>query len=100
MTTNRVTLVGYVGADLATQKLKNGSTRVALRIATHERKNNTTWHNVSAFNAAATYAAQNFVKGSRIMVEGFITYLPYADDSGRIHYSTMIQANYLVNLDR
>ncbi|MDH7459794.1 single-stranded DNA-binding protein [Chitinophagaceae bacterium 26-R-25] len=100
MTTNRVTLVGYVGTHLATQKLNNGSIRVVLRIATHEQDTGTTWHKVAAFNATAAFAARNFVKGSHIMVEGHLTYLPYADATGRSHYTTVVHANYLVNLDR
>ena len=87
MTINRVTLVGCVGAHLTTKQLKNGATRVALRIATHESNNRTTWHNVAAYNDTAAYAVANFVKGSRIMVEGQLTYLPYPDASGRRHYA-------------
>jgi len=100
MTTNRVTLVGYVGIHLSTKKLNNGSLRIVLRVATHERENSTTWHNVAAFNAQASFAARNFVKGSRIMVEGHLTYVPYLDAVGRTQYATLIHADYLVNLDR
>lgn len=100
MTINRVTLVGYVGAHLTTQILKNGATRVALRVATHESNHRTTWHNVAAYNDTAVYAAANFIKGSRIMVEGQLVYLPYPDTSGRMRYATMIHAKFLVNLDR
>lgn len=100
MTINRITLVGYVGDHLTTQQLNNGATRVALRIATHESNERTTWHNVAAYNNTAAYAVANFVKGSRIMIEGQLTYLPYPDASGRLRYAAMIHAKYLVNLDR
>lgn len=108
MKTNCVTLIGYVGSNLITRQLPNGSIRTALRIATHEthtneqgqRKWQTTWHDVVAWNGTARYAGSNFVKGSRLMVEGCITYRTYPDTAGHIRYITLITAHSLLNLDR
>lgn len=38
----------------------------------------TVWHDIIAFNETALYAERNFVKGSKIMVEGPLDYREYA----------------------
>ena len=108
MKNNRVQLIGYVGKDLTSQNLENGDRRTALRVATHyctknpegEKLYHTVWHDVVAWNSTADFAQRNFVKGSRIMVDGSITYRTYPDNAGHIRYLTQITAHNLVNLDR
>jgi len=108
MKANSVTLIGYVGKQLITKKLEDGSKRVAIRMATHyvkkslrgERLYLTVWHDVVAWNRIAEYAEQNFVKGSRIMVDGSIDYRTYPDKQQHIRYITQITAHSLTNLDR
>ena len=108
MKSNRVTLIGFVGTHLFTSILENGSKRVAIRMATHyikknqqgDKKYQTVWHDVVAWGHTAGYAEQNLVKGSRIMVDGFITYRTYPDQHGHIRYVTQITASSLMNLDR
>jgi single-strand DNA-binding protein len=107
MNTNKVTLIGYVGKHLLSTK-QDGTKRVALRVATNESRKTkngeklfyTQWHDVVAWNKTAEYAARNFVKGSRIMVEGSISYQTYPDHTGHIRYITIITAKSLMNLDR
>lgn len=108
MQTNKVTLVGYVGKDLITIKLENGDKRVAIRMATHncaknaagEKVYHTIWHDIVAWDNVAEFAERNFVKGSKIMVDGSITYRTYPDRQGHIRYITLITAKSLMNLDR
>ncbi len=108
MQNNRVTLIGYVGKDLSTLKLGNGDKRVAIRLATHncakngsgEKVYHTVWHDVVAWDSVADFAERNFVKGSRILVDGSITYRTYPDRQGHIRYITLITAKSLMNLDR
>lgn len=105
---NRVLLIGYVGQELVTLKLRNGCTRVAIRMATHyshknqegERIDHTVWHDVVAWNGTAQYAERSFVKGSKIMVDGSIEYKTYPDSTGHTRYITQIKAHSLMNLDR
>ena len=105
---NRVLLIGYVGQDLATQKLSNNSKRVAIRMATHyshknkdgEKCDHTVWHNIVAWDNTADYAERSFVKGSKIMVDGSIEYRVYPDKAGHTRYITQIKAHSLMNLDR
>lgn len=108
MKANHVLLIGYVGQDLATQKLSNESKRVAIRMATHyshknkqgEKVDHTVWHNIVAWDGTAEYAERSFVKGSKIMVDGSIEYRVFADKSGHTRYITQIKAHSLMNLDR
>lgn len=105
MKTNRVTLIGYVAQELATFMSQNGSKRTLLRIATHyyskrEKSYHTVWHDIIAWDATAEYAACNFVKGSKIMVEGSIEYRTFPDHTGHLRYHTQIRADSLMNLDR
>lgn len=108
MQNNKVTLIGYVGNNLTSSKLKNGSKRVAIRMATHQSTKNSSgkkvyysvWHDVIAWDRTAEFAEKNFVKGSRIMVDGSISYKTYPDPKGHIRYVTQIRAHSLVNLDR
>jgi len=105
---NMVMLIGYVGKDVRLQKTPNGSSKVVLRIATHEPHTNntgektwlTTWHNVVAWDEMAALAERSFVKGSRIRVNGRICYCKYPDRHGHIRYVTEIKAEYIQNLDR
>lgn len=108
MQNNKVTLIGYVGNDLISSKLENGSKRVTIRMATHQSNKNasgekvytTVWHDVIAWDSTAEFAERNFVKGSKILVEGSIHYRSFPDKSGHIRYHTHIKAHSLMNLDR
>ncbi|MES1216836.1 MAG: single-stranded DNA-binding protein [Bacteroidota bacterium] len=109
MNANQVVLVGYVGQALKKSNSKYGALRVALRVATHTRRKtgidqacstNTVWHDVVAWNKTAGFAERNFVKGSRVLVEGSIEYRCYADASGHRRFLTRIKAHSLMNLDR
>jgi single-strand DNA-binding protein len=108
MNTNKVTLIGYVGKHLLSSTKQDGTIRVSLRVATNgyritrsgEKLVYTHWHDVVAWNKTAEYAARNFVKGSKIMVEGSISYQTYPDHTGHIRYITIITAKSLMNLDR
>lgn len=108
MKSNRVTLIGFVGSHLNSKKLENGSKRVSIRMATHfyqknelgEKKYQTIWHDVVAWDNIADFAERNLVKGSRIMVDGSITYRTYPDKTGHLRYVTLITADSVMNLDR
>jgi single-strand DNA-binding protein len=105
---NMVLLIGYVGSHIRVKKLLDGSKRVEIRMATHERCTNkagqdiaiTTWHDVIAWDGVAEMAEQSFVKASHIRVNGRILYRTYDVLSGHTRYVTEIRAEYLQNLDR
>lgn len=101
-------LIGYIGQNLSSTQTKKGDKRVMLRVATHYAKKTdsgekqwlTVWHDVIAWNNTAVFAERNFVKGSKIMVDGSITYRTYEDLTGHTRYVTEITAHSLQNLDR
>ncbi|MGN6194696.1 MAG: single-stranded DNA-binding protein [Ginsengibacter sp.] len=108
MNTNKVTLIGYTGGNPVCVKTVKGSKKATIRVATHfsipqengTRKWESVWHVVVAWDRQAEYAENNFVKGSRILVEGYLSYRQYADHSGHTRYYTSIIAHSLLNLDR
>lgn len=108
MRSNRVMLIGYVASDLSATKSKSGNRRVVIRMATHYLQRNhhgeklwqTVWHDVVAWDNTAEYAERNFVKGSKVMVDGSLQYRTYADKTGHRRYITQIKAHSLMNLDR
>jgi single-strand DNA-binding protein len=108
MRTNSVQLIGYVGQDLSEKTLPSGDKKVSLRVATtHSFKDkdgkvnySSAWHDVIAWDAVAEYAGNNFLKGSKILVEGTIVYRTYPDHHGHTRYVTEIKATSLQNLDR
>lgn len=109
MKSNYVLLIGYVGLDIVMKTAGNGSKRVSLRVATHngsrcnekgEFVDETTWHDVVAWDKTAEYAERSFVRGSKLLVEGQIIYRMYADIHGHLRYVTQIKAYSLQNLDR
>jgi single-strand DNA-binding protein len=104
---NFVQLVGFVGQDLRTDQTKNGQ-RVAIRVATHYYFRNesgagidqTTWHNIVAWDKTADYAGRNFVKGSKIMVEGRIIQGTFTGKDGQPRSAMYVKTHNLLNLDR
>jgi len=108
MINNLVRLIGYIGKDIAATTVNNGNRRIQLRVATHyytikedsSKEYHTVWHDVVGWGKTAEYAEQNFVKGSKVMVEGAIEYRTYLDRSGHTRYITRIAAHSFTNLDR
>ena len=107
---NLIQLIGYVGAEPTAKKFENGNQVVRMMVATHEPKGkkvgdekqeySTCWHTIVAWGEKADYALNNFIKGSRIMIDGKLIYRTYSDKSGHTRYITEIVAYSLTNLDR
>jgi single-strand DNA-binding protein len=108
MNRNKVLLIGYTGMDPICKKTNDGNKQVRIRMATHYPRTNekgekvyhTIWHNVIAWDSKAEYAERSFVKGSKILVDGSISYRTYLDQTGHTRYVTDIIAHSLINLDR
>lgn len=105
---NRVQLIGHLGADPEVKTLEGGLIVARLRIATNERyktqsgewKDDTTWHNVSAWERLAERIGQQLQKGSYLMVEGKLVNRNYIDGNGVKKYYTEIRAHNIVLLDK
>jgi len=103
---NRVQLIGNLGHDPETKTLENGKKVVKFTVATSEtykngegqKVNETTWHNVVAWNGIADVAGKYLKKGGQVAVEGRIAYRSYEDKAGVTKNITEIVANDLVLL--
>jgi single-strand DNA-binding protein len=103
---NRVQLIGNLGHDPETKTLENGKKVVKFTVATSEtykngegqKVNETTWHNVVAWNGIADVAGKYLKKGGQVAVEGRIVYRSYEDKAGVTKNITEIVANDLVLL--
>jgi single-strand DNA-binding protein len=103
---NRVQLIGNLGQDPEAKTLESGKKMVKFTVATSEtykngegqKVNETTWHNVVAWNGIADVATRFLKKGGQVAVEGRIVYRSYEDKSGVTKYITEIVANELLML--
>ena len=100
---NRVTLIGNLGQDPETKTTESGKKLVHFTLATKEgfknaegqRVNETTWHNIVAWNGLADIAGKFLKKGNEVAVEGRIVYRSYEDKKGITKYITEIVLNDL-----
>ncbi len=103
---NKVQLIGNLGADPETITLDNGTQVAKLSLATTERyKNkqgeqvsNTQWHKVVAYNGTAGIISQYVKKGQRIGIEGKLNNRSWEDKDGNKRYMTEIIANEVLLL--
>jgi single-strand DNA-binding protein len=95
---NRVTLIGNLGQDPETKTTESGKKLVHFTLATKEgfknaegqRVNETTWHNIVAWNGLADIACKFLKKGNEVAIEGRIVYRSYEDKKGVTKYITEI----------
>lgn len=106
MSVNKVILVGNVGNDPEVKHLDQDVKVAKFRMATSESykaKNGekietTEWHNIVVWRGLAGVVEQYVKKGSKLYIEGKITYRQYEKD-GDTKYFTEIVANNMVMLD-
>ncbi|MCE5346616.1 MAG: single-stranded DNA-binding protein [Bacteroidales bacterium] len=103
---NRVTLIGNLGQDPETKTIETGKKVTHFTLATDDgyknadgqKVNETTWHNIVAWNGLADIAGKFLKKGQQVAVEGRIVYRSYEDKKGATKYITEIVLNDLVLL--
>jgi single-strand DNA-binding protein len=103
---NRVTLIGNLGQDPDTKTTETGKKIARFTLATNDgyknadgqRVNETTWHNIVAWNGLADIAGRFLNKGREVAVEGRIVYRTYEDKKGITKYITEIVLNDLILL--
>ena len=98
---NRALLIGNVGNDPEIRTINNEQGKVAsFRLATTERykdrngdvKENTEWHQVTAWGKMADIVEKFVKKGSQLYVEGKITTRKWTDKDGNDRFTTEIRA--------
>lgn len=95
---NKITIIGNVGKDPETRTLENGTKVTSLTIATSEtwkdkqgnKKEEVQWHNVQLWRGLAEVAEKYVRKGSKLLIEGKVTYRSYEDKEGNTKYITEI----------
>jgi single-strand DNA-binding protein len=99
-------LIGNLGRDSETRFTTNNVEISRFSLATtHSYKNRegnwtdeTTWHNVVAFNLSDFYK-DSLKRGRKFYVEGRLTKRDYTDKDGNKRYSTDVIADKLIPLD-
>ena len=104
---NSVRLIGRLGQNPELKKTENGKKVLRFSLATDESYKNAegqkvteaTWHNIVAWNGLAELLEKYLKKGSRIALEGRISYRSYEDKKGETKYITEIIMNEFMFLD-
>jgi len=93
---NKVILLGNLGRDPELTYTQSGMATCRLSIATSDKRKDgtevTQWHRCVAFERRAEVIAKHFRKGSKIYIEGKLSYGQYEKD-GIKHYTTDIIVN-------
>lgn len=97
---NKVILICNVGADPEIRNA-NGAKVASFRVATTERykdrdgnqKEQTEWHNISAWRNAADVIEKYAHKGSQLYIEGKLHNREWTDQQGNKRYTTEVVAD-------
>lgn len=95
---NVVHLVGHLGANPEVKVASNGKKVAKFSLATNEsftnakgeKKEETTWHNLIAFEKTAELAEKYLKKGKEVMIQGKISNRNYEDANGVKKYISEI----------
>ena len=105
---NKLIIIGNVGGEPEMRFTPNGKPVTSFRVATNwvsttpegERKQETEWFNVVAWNKLAEQCNQFLAKGKLVYVEGRIHTRTWEDQDGQQRSRSEVIANKVVFLDR
>jgi len=105
---NKVMLIGNIGSDPEMRYTPNGNPVISFRMATNrvytaptgEKKQETDWFTVIAWNKLAEQCNQFLTKGKLVYVEGRLHNRSWDGMDGQKHYRTEVIANRVTFLDR
>jgi single-strand DNA-binding protein len=105
---NKVMIIGNLGGEPEMRFTPNGNPVTSFRIATNrayttaegERKQETEWFTVVAWNKLAEQCNQFLTKGRLVYAEGRLRTRSWDGQDGQKHYRTEIIANRVTFLDR
>jgi len=105
---NRVMIIGNVGSEPEMRFTPNGNPVTSFRVATNrvfttaegERKQETEWFSVVAWNKLAEQCNQFLSKGRLVYAEGRLHTRTWEGQDGQKHYRTEIVANRVSFLDK
>ena len=104
---NKVMLIGNLGQDPEMRYTPNGTPTSTFSVATNrawttpdgERRTETDWHNIVAWQKLAEVCDQYLRKGSRVYIEGRMRTRSWEGQDGRKNYRTEIVAQQVQFLD-
>ena len=107
MAVNKAILIGFLGHDPSMKNFEGGMRNASFSLATSESYTNkqgekvthTQWHNVVAWRGLADVIEKYATKGSKLYVEGKITYRDYENKEGQKRQVTEIVAESIQLLD-
>jgi single-strand DNA-binding protein len=106
---NKVILIGNLGRAPELSYLPSGDAVVNVSLATTDswkdrdsgdKRDRTEWHRLTFYRALAEVVGQYLSKGSRIYVEGRLTYRSWVDGDGKDLSAAEIEVERLLMLDR
>jgi single-strand DNA-binding protein len=105
---NKVQLIGNLGKDPEVKTVGDGRKMARTSIATTESYKNkegewvnqTTWHNLVAWGAAAERFSKRLGKGDNVAIEGRLVNRKYVDKDGVTRYSTDVEVSDLVLMNK
>ena len=105
---NKITIIGNVGSEPEMRFTPNGKPVTSFTVATNwayttpdgERKQETEWFNVVAWNRLAEQCNQFLAKGRLVYAEGRIRTRSWEGQDGQQHSKMEIIANRVIFLDR
>ena len=105
---NKVMIIGNLGSGPEMRFTPNGNPVTSFRIATNriyttsegERKQETEWFTVVAWNKLAEQCNQFLTKGRLVYAEGRLRIRTWESQDGQKHYRTEIIANRITFLER
>ncbi|MFH1003854.1 MAG: single-stranded DNA-binding protein [Chloroflexota bacterium] len=105
---NRVMIIGNLGSEPEMRFTPNGNPVTSFRVATNrvyttpenERREETEWFTVVAWNRLAEQCNQFLTKGKLVYTEGRLHTRSWDGQDGQKHYRTEIIANRVIFLER
>jgi len=105
---NKVTLIGRLGAQPEVMAFETGRKLVRFSLATNDRykdkngewKEDVQWHNITLWGKIAERAERILDKGQEILLEGKISYQSFENNQGEKRYSTVIEGNDFLLLNK
>lgn len=105
---NKVTIIGNVGNEPEMRFTPNGKPVTSFSVATNwvyttpegERKQETEWFNIVAWNRLAEQCNQFLAKGKLVYTEGRIHTRNWEGQDGQTHSKMEVVANRVIFLDR
>ena len=103
---NKVMIIGHLGRDPEMRYTPSGRPVTTFSVATNrswttsdgEKRTDTEWFNVVAWNKLAEICNQYLVKGQQVYVEGRLQTRRWEDSNGTRHTSVEVVANEMIML--